>query len=305
MKWIAYKVIFEGEIPSLIEDLVASVFAEEGIPGVSIDQPDLEPEEGWGDDALPKPEHHAVTAYLPKGADSDEKMFRLEERLKDLGGELSFRFRIQKAEIDEEDWAESWKAFFWPEKIGNRIVIKPTWREYEKAEDDLILEIDPGMAFGTGTHPTTSLCIRMIEKYVKPGDAVLDVGTGSGILLMAAGALGAGKLIGVDNDPVAIEVARENLARNGFQKDQYALLLGNLAEKVHERFGLAVANILAEVVVELIPDIRRVMKPSGILILSGIIEEKMPFVLAALEKEKLHSIENQVDRGWVVCVARS
>lgn len=304
MKWIACKVVFEGKIPVLIEDLVAAAFADEGIAGVAIDQPDLEPEEGWGDDALPRPEHHAVTGYLPKGKEADEKIERLEGRLTDLAGEGVFRFRIQRAEIDEEDWAESWKVFFWPEKIGNRIVIKPTWREYEKNEGDLVLEMDPGMAFGTGTHPTTSLCIRMIEKYVRPGDSVLDVGTGSGILLLAAGALGAGRLVGVDHDPVALGVAGENLGRNGFSPDTYELLPGNLAEKVQEPFDLVAANILAEVVVELIPDIRRVLKPSGILILSGIIEEKMPQVLAALEREKFFSLENIVDRGWAVCVAK-
>lgn len=305
MKWIACKVVFEGEAPAVIEDLVAASFADEGISGVSIDQPDLEPEEGWGDDALPKPEHHGVTGYLPMGEDSEEKILRLEKSLTALAAEEGFRFRIQRAEIDEEDWAESWKAFFWPEKIGNRIVIKPTWREYEKKENDLILEIDPGMAFGTGTHPTTSLCIRMIEKYVKPGDFVLDVGMGSGILLMAAGALGAGKLVGVDNDPVAVDVAGENLQRNGFTSERCELLLGNLAERVQGDFDLVVANILAEVVVELIPDMGRVLKPGGILILSGIIEEKMPDVLSALREENFASLENLVDRGWVACVARA
>lgn len=304
MKWIACKVIFEGNTPALIEDLVAAAFADEGISGVSIDQPDLEPEEGWGDDALPKPEHHAVTGYLPKGEETDEKISRLEGRLKDLSEEEGFRFSIQRAELDEEDWAESWKAFFWPEKIGDRIVVKPTWREYEKGENDLVLEIDPGMAFGTGTHPTTSLCVRMIEKYLKPGDFVLDVGTGSGILLMAAGALGAEKLVGVDNDPVAVEVAGENLHRNGFSSDRCELFLGNLAEKAGGGFDIAVANILAEVVVELIPDMGRVLKSGGILILSGIIEEKMSLVLSALEKQKFLLLENVVDRGWVACVAR-
>jgi ribosomal protein L11 methyltransferase len=121
---------------------------------------------------------------------------------------------VTYARIDEQDWAEAWKAYFWPEKITDLIVVKPSWREYPAEPQEIVLEIDPGMAFGTGTHPTTSLCIRMIQTHLKPGDAFLDVGTGSGILMIAAAKLGAGTVCGVDNDEVAVTVAEKNLLAN-------------------------------------------------------------------------------------------
>lgn len=305
MKWIALKIVFEGENPAQMEDLLAAVFASHGIAGVSIDQPDLEPEEGWGDDALPRPEFPAVTGYLPKNEDAAGRMEAIGQEAERLAVEWGFRLRILPVEIDEEDWAESWKAFFWPEKIGQRIVVKPTWRSYVAEEKDIVLEIDPGMAFGTGTHPTTALCIRAIETWMQPGDAVLDVGTGSGILLMTAGVLGAGRLVGVDNDGVAIEVAGQNLSLNGFGPDRRELFVGNLADAVTGPFDLVVANILAEVVVQLIPDIRRVLRPGGRVILSGIIEEKLPMVREALASHDFTAKENRVDRGWAVCVAEA
>ncbi|TYT75251.1 50S ribosomal protein L11 methyltransferase [Desulfobotulus mexicanus] len=303
MKWIALKIIFEGENPAMMEDLLAAVFANHGINGVSIDQPDLEPEEGWGEDALPKPEFPAVTGYIPKNEEARERMEAIVKEASELALALNFSLRSQSVEIDEEDWAESWKAFFWPEKIGKRIVVKPTWRSYDPKGDDIVLEIDPGMAFGTGTHPTTSLCIQKIEAMIRPGDAVLDVGTGSGILLMAAGTLGAGRLVGVDNDSVAIEVAAANLSLNGFGPEKRDLFVGNLAEQAEGPFDLVVANILAEVVVILIPDIGRVLRPGGRVILSGIIEEKVPMVLDALRINGFSALESELDRGWAVCVA--
>ncbi|MCW7754809.1 50S ribosomal protein L11 methyltransferase [Desulfobotulus sp. H1] len=303
MKWIGLTLIFEGENPAMMEDLLASVFADHGISGVRIDQPDLEPEEGWGDDALPKPEFPAVTGYLPKMEGVEDRIDAIVKAASALVDAAGFCLRTQSVEIDEEDWAESWKAFFWPEKIGRRIVVKPTWRSYEPEGDDIVLKIDPGMAFGTGTHPTTSLCIRKLEELVRPGDAVLDVGTGSGILLMAAGALGAGRLVGVDNDAVAVDVAAANLSLNGFGPEKRELFVGNLADRVEGLFDLVVANILAEVVVILIPDIRRVLRPGGRVILSGIIEEKVPMVLDALTGSGFSAAESELDRGWAVCVA--
>jgi ribosomal protein L11 methyltransferase len=305
MKWIALKIVFEGENPAMMEDLVSAVFARHGIAGVSIDQPDLEPEEGWGEDALPRPEFPAVTGYIPKNEEAEGRMEAILRDVDVLGADWGFRMRPVSVEMDEQDWAESWKAFFWPEKIGRRIVVKPTWRNYSPEEEDIVLEIDPGMAFGTGAHPTTALCIRMIETHLRPGDAVLDVGTGSGILLIAAGKLGAGRLVGVDNDAVAIEVAGENLLLNGLGPDRRELWVGNLADAVEGVFDLVVANILAEVVVILIPDIRRVLRPGGRVILSGIIEEKLGMVMESLAACGFVSAESTLDRGWAVCVAQS
>lgn len=302
MKWIALKVIFDAAEPALVEELVSAVFLEEGLSGVVIEQPDMEPVEGWGDDAEAKPVHHSVTGYIAKNEEAVSRCAAVKAAVGVLASDFDFSFRIQEGEMDEEDWAESWKAFFWPEKVSDTIVVKPTWREYTAAPGEIILEIDPGMAFGTGTHPTTALCVRMIESYLKPGMDVLDVGTGSGILLMAAGVLGAGRLVGVDNDAVAVTVAGENLSRNGIGPDDRTLLVGNLVDAVQETFDLVVANILAETVVDLIPDIRKVTARGGRLIFSGIIEEKAAMVEAAMVKEGFLLTETRVDGGWVVVV---
>ena len=302
MKWVALKVVFEAENTALAEDILSGVFIEEGLSGVVIEQPDLEPTEGWGDDAEARPEFHTVTGFLAREDGVEDRISGVKREIEGLASSMDFTVRFEEGEMDEEDWAESWKAFFWPEKVSETIVVKPTWREYEKEAHEIVLEIDPGMAFGTGTHPTTRLCVQMIEKYIEDEMDVLDVGTGSGILLMAAGKLGAGRLVGVDIDSVAVTVAGENLALNGLSGERVELKVGNLVEEVREKFPFVVANILAEVVVELIPDIRKVTADGGRLIFSGIIEEKAFMVEEAMRREGFTITETVVDNGWVVVV---
>jgi len=153
-------------------------------------------------------------------------------------------------------------------------VVKPTWRDYDAQPDELVLEIDPGMAFGTGTHPTTALCLQLLEETIRPGDHILDVGTGSGILLIAAAKLGAGGLTGVDSDPVAVDVAQANLLRNGIADSDFRLYCGNLADPVPEQYDVVAANILADVIIDLLDHLGRILKPGGVFISSGIIETR-------------------------------
>jgi len=299
MKWIAAVVIVDAEPIEQAVDLIASLFDDLGLSGVVVEDPDQDPPEGWGEDALPKPEHHTVTGYFPQNDSLASNCLKLEQGLSDLTQNQCVSFQIHYREVDEEDWAESWKAYFWPEKLTDILVVKPTWREYTPAEGEMIIEIDPGMAFGTGTHPTTALCVRMIQEYLKPGDAFLDVGTGSGILMVTAARLGASRLFGIDSDSVACEIARQNLLLNHVDPGRFCVKSGNLVDAVKERFHLISANILSEVVLVLLDDVKHVMAPGGILICSGIVKANQDKVIDKMKATGFRLLEVQSRDDWV------
>jgi ribosomal protein L11 methyltransferase len=304
MKWIAAEVIVNAAPIEQAMDLVSSLFDDLGLSGVVVEDPNLEPPEGWGEDALPKPEHHTVTGYFPHNDFLASNCLKLEQGLADLKLNQGISFHILYREVDEEDWAESWKAYFWPERLTDILVVKPTWREYTPAEGEMIIEIDPGMAFGTGTHPTTALCVRMIQEYLKPGDAFLDVGTGSGILMVAAARLGAYSLFGTDSDSVACEIARQNLLLNHIDPDRFCVKSGNLVDAATERFQLISANILSEVVLVLLDDVQRVLAPGGVLICSGIIEANQDKVIDKMKATGFRILEVQSKEGWVAIAGK-
>ncbi len=305
MKWIAAKVIVDAEPFDRAEDLISSLFEELGLSGVVVEDPGLEPPEGWGEDALPKPEHHSVTGYFPQNDSLASSRLKLEQGLAAMKQTQGVFCHILYREVDEEDWAESWKAYFWPEKITDILVVKPSWREYTPAEGEMIIEIDPGMAFGTGTHPTTALCVRMIQEYLKPGDAFLDVGTGSGILMIAAARLGASRLFGTDMDSLACEIARQNLLLNGIDPDMFCVKSGNLVDTVTETFQLISANILSEVVLLLLDDVQQTLVPGGILICSGIIEANQDKVVDKMKATGFRILDVRRKEGWVVIAGKS
>ena len=182
MKWIEVKVGFHHFDPDLAADLIADAFYDFDLRGVVIEDPGLEPSDDWAEDAVDRPGGHAVVGYFSKGFGAEKKCKLLAERIDELKERIGFTCQISYKELDEEDWAEAWKAFFWPQRISQKIVVKPTWREYSPEPGDIVIELDPGMAFGTGAHPTTALCIELIESHLKQGDTFLDVGTGSGTL---------------------------------------------------------------------------------------------------------------------------
>ena len=302
MKWIAAKVTFDGPNRALATDLVADIFYDLDLKGVVVDDPDMDPGQDWGEDAIPPPETPGVTGYFADTQRSAEKCIALEAALQRLKRVAHINTRVEYARIDEQDWAEAWKAYFWPKKITDTIVVKPTWREYTAGPQEIVLEIDPGMAFGTGTHATTNLCIRLIQTHLKPGDAFLDVGTGSGILMIAAAKLGAGTVCGVDNDEVAMTVAENNLLANHI--DSYRLSTGNLVDDVRQTFEMVAANILAEVILMLLPDVKAVLKENGLLVCSGIITAKTEIVVSGLKEKGFVVVEVIEKEGWVAVAAR-
>jgi ribosomal protein L11 methyltransferase len=207
--------------------------------------------------------------------------------------------------MEEADWAESWKAFFWPESITAHITVKPTWRDYAPKTDEIVLEIDPGMAFGIGTHPTTTLCIGLMEKYVSKGCLFLDIGTGSGILMIAAAKLGAGKLVGIDNDEMAVDIATANLKQNQIPSRHFQVSAGNLLDDLEGKFDLVVANILSGPILSLLDTIDQYMTPKAVFICSGIYQDNQAAVAEKMQLKGLKLIETQFKDEWVAMVCRN
>jgi ribosomal protein L11 methyltransferase len=302
MKWIAATVTFDSPDHRLATDLVADIFYSLDLKGVVVNDPDMDSGQDWGEDAIRPPETPGVIGYFADTRSAAGRCKALEASLQRLERSAGIKSRVEYARIDEQDWAEAWKEFFWPEKVTDTIVVKPSWRAYTPEPGDIILEIDPGMAFGTGTHPTTALCIRLIQSHLKAGDAFLDVGTGSGILMIAAAKLGAGKVCGVDNDEVAVTVADKNLLANHIP--HFSLSTGNLVDGVDQRFNVVTANILAEVILELLPDVAAVLTPKGLFICSGIITAKKDAVRSGLAEKGFEVIQVLEKEGWVAIAAR-
>jgi len=301
MEWIEAKVDFDAPTTVAAEELIADVFYSFGVKGVVVEDPTMEAPPGT-DVILEngvRPTVYAVSGYFPASAFDQAQRQDFEKALKALDRQLTMRHRIFYRSVDEEDWAESWKAFFWPEKVSEQIVVKPTWREYAPTNDEKVLEIDPGMAFGTGTHPTTALCIQLLEQHLQPGDRLLDVGTGSGILMVAGSLLGAAEVHGIDNDPVAVDVARQNLEINGVPDNCGRVWAGDLVGGVTTGYDLVAANILAEVIIGLLPDIPGVLAPGGRFICSGILHSQKGQIIQSAEPIGFQLIDTREQEEWV------
>lgn len=248
-----------------------------------------------------------ITGFFPKDGRFDAALAKLKDgvaALRSFGLDPG-RARFDVWEIAEEDWANSWKQYYKPTKIGARVVVKPTWEAYTPAPGETMIEMDPGMAFGTGTHETTRLCVRALEEQIAGGERVYDIGCGSGILSIAAAKLGAGDVIGVDFDPVAVDAAKQNVALNHLS-DQIKIDEGDLLDVVPREnpADIIVANILAEVVIRLIDSVRLYLKDGGVFIASGIIHEHLQEVIDALKVKQFDNIDVKTMGEWDAVIAR-
>ncbi|MBQ9805648.1 MAG: 50S ribosomal protein L11 methyltransferase [Clostridia bacterium] len=237
----------------------------------------------------------SVSVYLPSERSVPECIAFLRERFAQTG--LSDA-KLETVGVNEEDWANSWKAYYKPIKIGSRLVIVPAWEKYEAAEGELIVRMDPGMAFGTGTHETTRLVIRMLEKYTKPGCRMLDVGTGSGILAICASRLGAGECRAYDIDPMAVRVANENIKDSGLPN--ITCEVSDLLKQADRSkpYDLICANIVADIIIRMTPDVSPFMHESTVLLASGIISERADDVIDCFEANGYKIVEKLEDNGW-------
>lgn len=302
MKVMEIKVIFESDDIEKAKKEIGDIFYDFGATGLKIEEPmthknSLDYYKNEKDFLMVD---HAVSAYFPMNIYAERRKQAIIKRFEEEFIEREdIIYTIDFYDFEEEDYQNSWKKYFYTQKISERFVVKPTWREYEPKEDELVIEIDPGRAFGTGTHPTTSLCIKLMEENIKEGDTVIDVGTGSGILMVASEKLGAGKIVGTDIDPVAIEVAEENLLLNKVDMEKAKAYAGDLVTVVQdEKFDVVVANILADVLLILLKDISRVVKKDGLIIFSGIIEDKLEEMKKAVAEVGLEILEVKADKEW-------
>ncbi|MDH2332306.1 50S ribosomal protein L11 methyltransferase [Paenibacillus sp. FSL R7-0340] len=304
-------------------EMISNFLHEAGAGGVSIEESGSlnKPRDTsygqWYDRPLNDiPEGQAIIkGYFAEEVDMDRIRSQIEPRVEELRtfdidpGEVQYELKT----VDEDDWANAWKQYFKPLRVSDRLTIKPTWEDYEPAsEEEKIIELDPGMAFGTGTHPTTSLCLRTLESVIKGGEEVIDVGTGSGILAIGAVKLGAKHVLALDLDPVAVSSARENTRLNGLEecitiKESDLLSVLNASDPtlgIQLPVKLVVANILAEIILLFIDDVYKALEPGGIYIASGIWKNKEEVVETALKAAGFEIAEISRDEDWLAFVAR-
>lgn len=307
-RWIEVKIVTTSEAV----EPVTGIFYGLDVKGVAIEDPRdiLEREQGplswdfadinifeYGKDAA------VVKGYFSLEDNIEDVVKYIEEKLNELK-EMNIDIgqgKVEAKTVNEEDWANNWKKYYKPTKIGKNIVIKPIWEEYAKESDELIIEMDPGMAFGTGTHETTRMCIEALEKYVTKDTTVFDIGTGSGILAITAAKLGAKEVVGVDLDPVAVDSAKNNVEFNNL--NNIKILEGNLMDVVEGTAEVVVANIIAEVIIFLCEDVKKFLKPDGLFIASGIIKDRKDDVVSKLESVGFNVIEVNTLGEWVCVVA--
>ncbi len=255
-----------------------------------------------------------VTAYVSDNAAGNEMLMAIRNtiaELKQLDDENEFgRLEIEINNTKEEDWANNWKKYFHPLEVGERVMIKPEWEELAKPTDRIVFNINPGMSFGTGSHYTTQLCIENLEKFVKSGVKVLDLGCGSGILSIISLLLGADKAFAVDIDPNAVDIAYQNAELNDIDKAKYTVKAGDIItnealqnEIAREKYDVVLANIVADVIIALAPKAKEYMKEDGVFITSGIIEDRIDDVKDALTRcgFKIESVKQRKDGASIVC----
>ena len=237
-----------------------------------------------------------IHLYLEPGASQVETLALIAARMEAAG----IPYTVETEGVEQEDWQNGWRKYYHPMDIGKRLAIVPSWQEYDTDRVKLIL--DPGLAFGTGGHETTSLCLEALDERVMGGERVLDIGTGSGILAIAALKLGAGSAEGVDIDPVAVRTAGENAALNGVA-DKLTVLVGDLSDKASGRYDIITANIVANAIISLAPAVPGLMAENATFIASGIIDSRKDEVIAGLEKAGLSVVEVKEKRGWecIIC----
>lgn len=294
-------------------ETITNILEQAGISGVSIyDRKDFEEllkqGEVWDyiDDALKTDSQITrVCAYIPLNNDTESIISgiscMLENAIQKAEADLG-NCHLSMAHVNDEDWAQSWKKYYKPVYVGNKIIIKPTWESITHTQGRIVIEMDPGAAFGTGTHETTQLCLEMLEKYIISGDTVLDIGTGTGVLAIAAEKLGAKQVTAVDRDELALDAAERNLENN--QCENWKVFKSDLIKSVSDKYSLIVANIVADPILLMVEDLNRVMLDGARLILSGIILDRAQEVQTTYEHAGFSLIEKSTKNEWVSMVFR-
>ena len=308
MKWAEVSINTTHEAT----DVIAELFQDVGASGVVIEDPELVNnyiDAGMWDfsDIARTDDTDTVTvkAYLPADDELDGRLARFADSVENFKQQAP---EIKKGDcliswqlVQDEDWADNWKQYFHTDKVGKHIVIKPTWEDYLAQPDDIVVELDPGAAFGTGTHPTTDMCIRSLEKLVKRDMRVFDVGTGSGVLAIVAAKLGARDVTAMDYDKMAVQVAAENIKQNQVD-DVVKTGVSDILKSFTGKADLIVANIIADIIIELFDELDEYLAPGGKLLVSGIITERLNDVTEACQLHGFSVRDVTVEKGWAAMV---
>ena len=312
MDWMEYTILTTTEA----SDLISQLLMDAGSAGTMIeDKNDVaanqRPEGQWDiiDEAIAQRigDDVKVTGYYEVDERLADRVAFIEGELRRLRGmDLSMdlgKLTTLRHDVAEQDWTECWKAAFKPFRLGEHMLVKPSWEEVAIRPGDHVIEIDPGMAFGTGTHETTGMCVKLVEKYVKPGDRVIDIGTGTGILAIAAAHMGAKPVLATDLDAVAVRVAAENVKINGFD-GVIDVRCGDLLDVVEESGDVVIANIISDVIVMLARPVRERIVDGGVFICSGISTERRGDVLDALRAADYEVLDDLTEGEWCAMAAR-
>ena len=308
MKWAEFSIHTTHEAV----ESIANILHEAGAGGVIIEEPEgiektwehLEIEKDFFPENFPK-EEICIKAYYPVNSHLMETIEQIKLEINNL---IIYQINIGKgsiliSEVHEDDWATTWKQYYKPMKVSTKFLVVPAWEKIAPENNQLIIELDPGMAFGTGTHPTTVMCIESLEKVIKGNEEIIDVGCGTGVLSIAAAKLGAKNILALDLDDIALESAERNIILNNVQS-MVKVQRNNLLNGINNKADIIVANILAEVILQFTSDVARVLKHNGIFITSGIIQTKEQIVKESLEKEGLMVIETLYKEEWVALIAK-
>ncbi len=314
MSWLELSVTADQEAAESISELLAQYGYNGGVAVEALPPSSTRPDEAGVPEPLASDPAFPVTlrTYLPLDEHAEEKRQHIEQALWHLG-RLRPVGALQVRTLEEQDWANAWKQFYSVQRIGERTVIVPSWLEHTPAPGDVVLHLDPGMAFGTGLHPTTRLCLRLLEAHARPGLKMLDLGTGSGILALAAAKQGAAPVLALDNDPLAVDVANDNISHNHESEHIRAAVTsaapGELAAWLTTQnslpgppFDLIAANIIADVLISSAPDLAALLAPGGSLISSGIVHDRELEVALAYAAAGLRQQARHIEGEWVALV---
>ncbi len=302
MKWIKVKIDYYSDNMDMAKEKTVDILSNIGIR-------EIEVVDYFRDNGLDYNIHFknnsdvwSITGYIINNRFSDTKLSIIYKELEEYSkNNQDFIYEIYTAECSDEDWQDEWKKYFHTVKITDRIVIKPSWEEYEEKDAEIVVEIDPGLAFGTGTHETTSLCAEFLIKYSKGRKRLLDIGCGSGILMLIGKKMGIPEVIGIDIDDKVEKVVLENFEKNSID-DGFKVIIGNLVDNIDEKYDIVVSNILVDVLEELLETIENVLQEGATVIFSGILMEKENDFLAKAEKYNLKKVDRAEKNNWVSLV---
>ena len=302
MKWIKVKVDYFSDNLEKTKAKLVNMFNEIGINQIEVVDYFSENKLDYNDNFSIKNDVWSIIGYIVDNRFANTKLNIIFNNLKEfMESENEFIYEIFTAKCNDEDWKDEWKKYFHTVNITDNIVIKPSWDEYEPSDNEIVVEIDPGLAFGTGTHETTSLCVEFLEKYAQNKKKLLDIGCGSGILMLIGKKLGVEKVVGIDIDEKVNDVVLENFSKNGIN-DNFQVIIGNLVDNVNEKYDLVVSNILVDVLEKLLEDIEKALEKGAIVIFSGILNEKEEAFLKKAKNYNLKQIDRKDKNNWVSLV---